>query len=210
MDNQLLVADIIREACGKNDDKQPKSITSLGFGNFDEENNDVKDLSTSVFENPTVVIENHSPIVQVDLIFPSAIDMELKCMWSLLEKYGSNTDEYERGERKDSPICIFSFSPIKYNGKYFININEPIMWVNQPEFVGNPQNNVIRFFAYEDAVTVAENDDVNLREIELQAQREAERQEEMNYQAELRKIEEEDYQNQRNADIEELRRNGRY
>lgn len=210
MNNNVTIADIVKAVCGKDDENKPNSLTSIGTGYYDEENEDIKDLNSSVFENPIVKIENHSPIIQIDLIFPSAVDIELRRMWAILENYGAKTDAYECGQNPDSPVCLFSFAPKQFNGKYIINVNEPIMWVNQPQNVGSTQNNVIRCFAYEDAVTAAENTDINLKEMDLYARREAERQEELLYNAELSKIEEEEYQRQRNETLEEMRRNGKY
>ena len=90
-----LVNKVLNSTVGRNNNGTPKSaitLTSLKY-NFDTDFS--RENGSISVQNPEIKIQARDPYTQIDLIFNSDFDNDLRAIWSLLEKYGQEINNYD-------------------------------------------------------------------------------------------------------------------
>ena len=143
-------------ACtGRGDDGMAKSMTTASIiaysGNEGDEENlyNYREVSTRYTKQGSVVIEPHGDFIQVDLVFKTGFDPEMRAMWSLLTEYGKLKTETEMifangGIPDEQQFLIFYVLPDEYLTECYLTFTNPVFWAMQPEEPGDERANVIR------------------------------------------------------------------
>jgi hypothetical protein len=204
--NADLVQRIVSECCGKDDSGMPKAAITVSSEMWSTISNASRSIAQQSSNKPTVQIYKHFEFVQIDLKFMSYVDNDLKVLWNTLEKYGTALNSID-GACKEVPFLSLTIVPLIEQGSYYIICTNPVFWALQPERPGQYANTIRLYFRSED-MGFYESDDIDMNEIEASAQR-AIQQREMTEKSIADKQEERaQYEEQKNARIEEMRRNG--
>jgi len=106
------------------------------------ENQTAKELNAKHLFKQEIEIQRHGKYIQVDVIFLSELDADLKITWNLLENYGSMLSKLT-GDEEDIIITSLTIIPEKYDGDFYIVGRAPAFWALQSNKPGK-QNNIIR------------------------------------------------------------------
>lgn len=161
--------EILKSACGKAENSESNSAITINLYKGDLNSENLEPAYTHTTHNPEVDIKCTGDYVIIDLLFRTEKDSDLQILWTILEKYGAMQSVRYEGE--DPYACIITIVPKLYNGQYFINVANPLIWVLQSPKPGQPAN-VIRFMSTSDFLEVFETDDINLAEVDAEIERE--------------------------------------
>ena len=169
-----ILNEIINESCGKNAQDKPKSALTFDCSMWPVNANELSQpeprmVGTRSAYKPVIEIEKHGEFIQVDLIFQSYLDADLKIIWNLFEKYGDLLNEIS-DESTEVPAATLTITPVIYDGKYYILCISPLFWTLQPEKPGG-QANVIRILFHEDDFGVFESEGVDIDAIDREIER---------------------------------------
>lgn len=198
-----LVNKVLNSTVGRNNDGTPKSAITLTCLKYNLDTDFSRENGSISVQNPEIKIQARDPYTQIDLIFNSDFDDDLRTIWSLLEKYGQEINDYDISD-EEFPLLSLIIAPLSERGKYYINATNPIIWVLQPVRPGG-KNNIIRLLFEEDGFGIYETDEVDIdKEKAIIEQEEASRQ---FIEEQVRRKEEEEYEYQleRERKIEEMR-----
>ena len=163
--------EILKSACGKDDNSQANSAITINLYQIKDELSKLNPLYSHTAFNPAISIKNTNEFVIIDLIFNSPADSDLQIFWTLLEKYG-NTQSVTN-EAEEIHLCNFVIVPKKYDGQYYIDARDPIIWTLQPIKPNQPLN-IIRLLFANDSFSLYETDDIDVATIEAEVEREVE------------------------------------
>lgn len=196
--------DIINSMVGRNEEGKPKSAIVLSTAIADMETDEVRNEDVMTVHNPIINFESRGDYIQIDLIFKSYVDIELRALWAKLEKYGKELSEKDEASMEE-PIASLTIVPLCYDGEYYATAISPLFWVLQPETPGT-QSNMIRMLFYDDNFTLYEADNINIEELKADVDREIANEEYMNAMRNKKELEHEQYLEERNQKIEAARR----
>lgn len=169
-----ILNEIVNASCGINAQNKPKAAFALECSMWPvdvDENSNVtpRNIATRSSYKPIIEIEKHNEFIQIDLIFQSCLDGDLKLIWNLLEKYGDLLNEVS-DESVEVPTLISTITPVIYDGQYYIMCMSPLFWTLQPQKPGG-QSNVIRLLFLEEDLNVFETDEINIDDIDNEIER---------------------------------------
>ena len=198
--------DIIDSCIGYDEDDNPKAGFSVEVGTYDSATSTIKvDTNLSYF-NPQINLMRTGEAIIIDFIFRNKTDTDMRAIWSLLNKYGRNFDNAMKVSSATIPVFRFTIVPVKYEARFGILCTSPMYWALEPETPTSDINTIRVVFGI-DNVVFQESEGYNLTEIEADIQREQMQRDFIEGQMEQRREEEAEYREERNAKIEELRRN---
>lgn len=131
--------DLIQAMSGVDEDGHGKCVVSLQAQRQDADGNVKNTDDELVIEKPIVqVFKQAGGYVLVDFVFDSVDDIELKEMYSYIQRFfqaSNSTDDDEL----DFPLLLVSLVPEEYKGQYFaVGIN-PVFYALTPDDVkGEP------------------------------------------------------------------------
>ena len=200
-------AKMILDQCqGVDEDNRPKATVavSLTMENVLEDTSRV--VVQSACATAPVTINSRHRFIEVDMTFASPTANELKLIYSHLERYG---DLLNKQEPDDDEIPSFKFYivPVSSLGSCFISAVEPVFWALTSNKPGEVPNQVRILFDAE-YVDFYETDEVDLEDIDAEAQRIMHEKAETYKQAEERERERAEQEARNNAIIENLRKKG--
>ena len=203
---EIDINEILMSCCGTDDEGSTMSGFSMDIGIYNPQTNEFDVKSSTVYCNPEIDIKRIGVTTMIDFIFNSRTDFELRKMWSLLQKYGTDCESAFRNNAKNTPLLRIQIVPIVYSGKYSVNAYSPIYWALQSQSPTG-ENNVIRTAFEATNVVIAENEMYDEEEIAARLEREDMERDRITQQYEARQQEEDDYKAEREERLEELRRN---
>lgn len=171
--------DIINESTGVGENKEPKSGLSVSE-QFLDATDELKTLKEHVFTNSVLNVILNGDYIVFDLMFPPTARAEQRVLWNYLERFGENQNKCYGKE--DSPVLSFTVLPLKFSGKYFYTLINPIYWSLQPSAPGG-DNDTIRLLFEDEALNIFESEGIDEKEIDFE-------------------LEKEEYENQRLEEIE--------
>ncbi len=124
--DKLTIKDIILEASGRDENKFNKSSVGL-FYEMVNENGDIRTVEEITVDKPVINIFKSMKRVQVDIIFSTKNDIDLKMMNDLLLKATDARNSVTK-ESKEFPLISVSIVPHLYQGQYFILCSDPLVW----------------------------------------------------------------------------------
>lgn len=129
------------------------------------------------FKSPLLDIKLKGEFVQIDFIFKSGTDPELRIMWSQLEMFGNLQHYFYSGKINAFPIFALNIMPKKYIGRCYLSVFNPYYWTLEPENPGVSINNVIRMIVKSDNLIVTPDvlNDIDICQIDADVRREMER-----------------------------------
>lgn len=198
------IMDIVKSMSGKDQSGEAKSAITLSSIVLDIDTEEIKNERTLSSHAPVVNIEGRSEFVQIDLIFKSCLDTDLRSMWLMLEAYGKQLSNYGCDDFEE-PIAILNIVPIEHKGRYYAVVKNPIFWVLQPEKPGM-QANVIRMMFYENDFSIFESSEIDFDKVKGDIEREMTTQSFMEEMAEKKEREKAEYTEYRNKIIEDGRK----
>lgn len=152
--------EVIMAASGSIDGKT-KSAIGL-FHEIWHTNGDTTPVQQISLEKPVVNIFRHAGYVQVDLVFISKFDADLRNIWDMLTRFCEPENSMD-DETDEMPTIVLAIYPTEFEGKYYILATNPIFFTLQPEDAsGDPC--VIRLIFDEEEFTVFEEDDEDVME----------------------------------------------
>lgn len=206
MEEQITADDILLACSGSDGTENTKAGFSLDFGIFNPTTNEFDIKNTSSYCNPIFNITRLGATVMVDMMFSSRTDAELRRIWALMQKYGKDSEEAFQKHAKNIPYMRIQIVPIEYSGRYSVLAYGPIYWVLQPE-IPTGEVNMIRMVFNSDAVLFAESEAYDEVELAAQLQRQDMERDFIEMQYERKREEDEEYRDERQRTLEELRRN---
>lgn len=199
--------DIILQSVGLDEYDNPKSGFGLEIGTFDATTNNSKMNVNLTYYNPYINITRTGEMMMVDFVFKNRVDSDLRAIWALINKYGKDFENALRAGSNQFPLIRLQIVPNFYSGKYSIVSVAPLYWALQPE-IPNGEINTIRLVFGIDSVAFIEQEGYDERQILAEIEREEMQRDFIEQATENRQIEEQEYQEQRNKALEELRRKG--
>lgn len=204
-----MVDKVLEEAMGYNNNGEPKSAINISLFLLDDVTDEMEDIGDVAVFNPAIKIEHHDQFVQLDLCFKSFSSDELRVIWSLLESYGKELDSFDEIASDKVPVLNIVVVPISFSGKYIISLSNPIFWVLQPENPGEQYCNMIRMLLPEDDIEFLEADDIDFDNIKGSVEAEEAQEEADALKFEEREREKEEYEENRQKMLEDMRKNPR-
>ena len=108
--------------------------------------------------NPIIDIQPRPSIVSIRLKFKSAVDPELKLMWSILNDYGEKISLLN--DKENDCFLSMSFMPNDYAGQVMVTAVNPLSWTLEPEIVGMPINNILHIDFWATNMFIVDGDDL--------------------------------------------------
>lgn len=198
--------DIISQSTGLDEFDNPKAGFALELGTYDARNNTAKINSCMTYYNPSLNIVRTGEAIMFDFIYKSKTDSELRAFWALINKYGREFEQAMKENNHIIPLMRLQIVPNYYAGKFSMLCVTPMYWCLQPE-VPAGEIKVIRIVFSVDSVAFIESEGYNENEILAELEREEMQKQHIEQSIERRREEESLYQEERNARLEELRRN---
>lgn len=199
--------DIILQSVGLDEYDNPKSGFGLEIGVFDATSGNSKMNVSLTYYNPYINITRTGEMMMIDFVFKNRVDSDLRAIWALINKYGKDFENALRINSTQFPLIRIQIVPNFYSGKYSIVSVAPLYWALQPE-IPNGEINTIRLVFAVDSVAFIEQEGYDEKQILAEIEREEMHREFIEQATEAREIEEEEYQQERNEKLEELRRKG--
>jgi hypothetical protein len=205
---QIDFNEIVEHSVGLDEYDNPKAGFGIEMGIFDTQTNTARITMNKTYYNPAINITRTGDVMMIDLMFKSKTDSDLRAIWAFLNKYGKDFEK-SLSSNGSIPLPIFRMQlvPNFYSGKYSIVAVAPMYWVLQPE-VPTSEINMIRMVYGVDSIAFLENEAYDEKQLLAELEREDMQREFIEQAAEQRRIEQEEYQDQRNEMLEELRRKG--
>lgn len=155
-------ADIIR-ACMSEDEAVATNYFELsefeGESVEDRKNPEkYKVISERMIYNALVEIEPRNEIVSIRLKFKSAVDPELRLIWSLLKDFGKRSSLLNENQKQQ--MLSLSIMPNDYAGQVMVMAMNPILWTLEPETVGMPINNIIHMDFWANSIYIIDGDEL--------------------------------------------------
>lgn len=137
---------IVSEMKGKNEKGESKVAVSVDEKTIDAADT-VKYGKEYAFSTPFVDIISNGNFIIVDLVFPKEGAAELRTAWNYLERFGRQTHENVDGSLLH--FVEFTVIPLKYSGKYFCSLVNPVFWARQSSEFGKPVDSIRMLFEKE-------------------------------------------------------------
>lgn len=160
---------IVDECQGLDIDGHPKAAVSVSLEMLRIDNTR-RMLAQQAMYKPVVTINRRMEFIEMVLTFPTAIDVNLKVMFSHLEKYGQQLNDITE-LATEAPILSITVVPIISLGCYYMVAINPVMWALQPSTVNGPINQLKVLVRCED-VGFYQADDMDMTSIEAEVRRE--------------------------------------
>lgn len=181
--------DILNEMKGKNEKGEAKSGVHVSEQLIDA-TDVVKTIKEYSFTAPYIDLIVNNNFIIIDLIFPKDRLAELRTAWSYLKSFGEKQNEYLDGSA--TPLLEFTFVPLKYNGKYFCSVVNPVYWAMQPSAPGSQIDSIRLLFEHE-AVNFFEGDEINEKDVEKEIETELKERQRMEEIESIKDAEHEEY-----------------
>lgn len=142
-----------------------------------------KQIISVTLQKPVISIERHGEYIQLDFSFISALDNDLKMLWTTLELYGKTVSDINTNSEKSGLVATGSLTlvPTQFNGKYFAVAVNPIFWALTSSEIGETAN-IIRVMVEASAFEVLENKEIDMKQLEKEINNELSYQTRMNEQ----------------------------
>jgi hypothetical protein len=203
---QITTNDILNACCGTDGADNTKAGFSLDFGIYNPTTNEFDIKTSTTYCNPVLNITRVGETAMIDFIFETKTDSELRRICALMQKYGKDVEAAFQNGAKNIPFMRTQIVPISFSGRFSVTAYGPLYWVLQPEYPTG-EVNMIRMVFKTESVLFAENEAYDEVEMAAQLQREEMQREYVEMQHERRKQEDDDYRDERQRNLEELRRN---
>lgn len=152
----MKIKDLILESSGKDERGFPKSGIGLFYERWKEDGT-AKSEKEVLTESPVVNIFQTEFYTQVDLVFSTTLDVDLRMAWDLLQGYAAPENSYD--EDSDSiPAILLTIVPKKYEGKYHFLGTQPVMFTLQPENVAMQPTIIRIIFDNENFIAIDSTD----------------------------------------------------
>lgn len=204
-----IINEIIKAACGKNEDNNPNCTFTLCTQKWSiMEDKEPETIGEHPAYKPVLNIQKHGKFIQIDLEYPATSDTDLKIMWNMLEKYGRELDEVD-DDSESIPMSVLTMVPLVYEGCYYMIAINPIFWALQPSQPGKDAT-VIRLLYEEENLNFyeASEEDIDIESVEADVDRAILEQQSFEQEVMDRERERAEYEEKRAAAFEEMRRNG--
>ena len=174
--NFISMRDVIVAASGPDERGYPKCDVAMFYEIMNHKGEVVKRVRDMVFSKPIIKVFHSPGFVQIDFIYRSKGDFDLRSQWDLLEFYSSPEHSVDE-ESGLLPLLVLQIFPKALKYEYHIFAINPIFHTLQP---ANPQSDptVIRLVFPEEDVQVIHADAAELNEQKLDAEIEEELSEE--------------------------------
>lgn len=123
--------ELIMAASGPDKDGRTKSAIGV-FREIWGADGSVTPVEDMSMDKPVVNIFRHGGYVQVDLKFGSKMDVDLRMLWSMLEKFCEAANSVE-DEAESIPALTLSILPHQFEGEYYMLGVNPIFHTLQPD-----------------------------------------------------------------------------
>lgn len=140
--------ELIKEISGLDEAGMPKSFVNIVHEIWNSQGV-ARIVSENTFFKPDIKMFHHLKYLQIDLKFKSPSDQDLTVIWRVLEEYckPENSIDNTQGE---CPLLSIVIAPKKYNGKYYLLANNPIIYTLQPDTVNSAPTVIRMVFSDED------------------------------------------------------------
>lgn len=166
------INNFLREAIGENEKGKTKVMVTAVTAMMNPETGAVRTLLSRTMEQPIFNITKRGRFIDIYLEFRSDLDIELRMLQKILLKYENTINETDE-KAIEIPVCNISIAPHVYEGKFYLACINPITWSLQPKVDGG-KNVVIRVVYEEEAIGLYETSDDEMKQGEVEANREFE------------------------------------
>lgn len=203
-DNEL-VSKIVEKSCGKNEQGIPNGALTLSYERRNLDHSTQKVLTSISSNKAEIQVLKRVEYVEINLIFKSPVESDLKMIWNTLERFGREVSQFSETESETYPALSLTIVPVEYKGKYYFVSLNPIMWALTSLTAGGQQN-TIRILFPADQIGFFRDEELDMTEIESEALRAVE-----NLERRAEALQQKDYesrllQEERNKQLEDLRR----
>lgn len=203
-DDNELVSRIVADSCGKNESGFPNGAITLSYERRNLDHS-VNKVLTSISSNKAELqIYKRVEFVEINLIFKSPVDSDLKLIWNTLERFGREVNLFTETDSNTYPALSLTIVPVEHKGKYYCVCLNPIMWALTSLTAGG-QPNTIRIILPAEQIGFFKDEELDMTEIESEALRAIE-----NLENRAEALRKKDYeaqllQDERNKQLEDLR-----
>ena len=168
----MTIKDIILAASGSIDGN-----TKCAIGLFHEiwnvDTDETSTLQQINIEKPIVNIFKHANYTQVDLVFKSKFDADLRNIWDMLTRF-CETENSIDDDTTELPVIVLSIFPHELNGLYYILATNPIFYTLQPEDASGDPCVIRLVFDNDDFIVIKDNEEA-INELKQEISNELER-----------------------------------
>lgn len=169
-DNEALIARSIVSQCeGIDDDGMPKVTIGIAIDQVNPYEQTKKTVAQTAFCKPVLKVNIVQEFIELRFDFKTAVDRDLRVMWSHLEKYGELCTAMTE-KSQETPFMTIVMAPFSAVGTCYMTALNPIMWNLQPPKPGD-ECTQIKVLLHADNLEFYETDEISLENIEAQAQR---------------------------------------
>lgn len=126
----MTTKELILAASGEGEHGRTKAAIGM-FWEIWGADGSVKSKEEISLEKPVLNIFRHGGYVQVDLKFKTKNDIDLRMLWSMLEKFCNASNSVE-DEAEEIPALTLSIYPLEFDGEYYMLAINPIFHTLQP------------------------------------------------------------------------------
>lgn len=168
----MQIKELIKMVNGTNEKtKKPNSAFTLSAEAINPVTKNRRSLGTMSAHKPEIMLQRHGQDVQIDFYYVSPLDSVLRSQWLMLEKFGADLEALA-DSNKEMPVMSITIVPVEYGGKFYARAINPRFWALMPKRPGEDVNCIRIIF---DALDVEffSDENVDVREIDMEAKNEA-------------------------------------
>lgn len=171
---------LIASCFGRTTEGFPNSTISSSFMTYKGNKENLKDencykqISVRHLRNAEFYMEVHGEFIQIDFKFKSAIDPELRALWTQLENYGKCLNDMNDASNpnEEIPMLVFNIVPNDLADGQYLSFLNPFFWVLQPDKLGSKDFSSIRLFAMAESFVINDiPEEVNVNRITADVER---------------------------------------
>ena len=196
--------EIYEESIGLDTEGKAKSSVSLLHQIYNKLEDRLDTKNEYSLCNPEVALNNTEVVTEIQLIFNSPSDSDLKIIWTMIQMLNQDALTDAQTNENNYHILVLNIVPNKYNGQYFIAASTPL-FVSVKSLAPNEKANIISFVFKNEDVMFYETDDIDIAEIESEVKREMLEEQRLEEVAERKRQEREEFYENRNKTIRDRR-----
>lgn len=163
----ITVTEFLSALCDKDANGISKTAIVADCNMTDLTTGNTKQIVSTVMQKPVISIERHGLFLQIDFKFISALDNDLKMLWTTLELYGKTMNDINTEESNVPRIAsgTITFAPTQFEGRYFAVVANPVYWALTSPDVGE-STNLIRVLVEADNFEIFENKNIDMNKLD--------------------------------------------
>lgn len=146
MKDNVCLQEILNACIGVDEESHPNGGSVFQLGTYHKNRNEINiDTQRNIVAPYYNLIITDAQMI-VEIYYRNPFDLEFRSLFSLLEKYGKDMENFFRKKNDNArPYFKMMLVPLKYEGRFVVELISPSYWSLQPDNDGN-YNKIVIFF----------------------------------------------------------------